>query len=83
MSEPGSIKAVGWSRQVVTPPPLVHLSVIHQQTAVELLLRLCLGSAASIGAGLLKPSTHHLQRPDLLPKALMQLLEPGVGTEGG
>lgn len=82
MSEPGSVKAVGCSWQVGTPWPLVHLSVIHQQTMVELLLHLCLGLALSIVAGLLKPSTYHLQRPDLLPKALMQLLEPGSSPTG-
>lgn len=83
MSEPGSIEAVGWSWQVGSPWPLVHLSAIHQQTMVELLPHLCLGSAVSIVTGLRKPSTYQLQCPDLLPKALMQLLEPGVGTEGG
>lgn len=81
MSEPGSTEAVRWSWQVGTSWPLVHLSVIHQQTMVEFLLHLCLGSSVSI-IGPLKSSAYHLQCTDLLSKALMQLLEPGVGTEG-
>lgn len=77
-----SIEAAGWSWQVGTSWPLVHLSVIHQQAMVEFLLKLCLGSAAAIITGILEPSPYHLQYQDLLPKVFMQLLEAGGGAEG-
>lgn len=78
MREPGSIEAVGWSGQVGTPWPLVHLSIIHQQW-----LNFCSIFAWDRLSPLSLASPYHLQCPDLLPKALMQLLEPGVGAEGG